>query len=92
MLADIIKHMTPDRAFEDSYPQVQMCISLPHCWRFYAVELNWHVAWVTPESQMILALSYPDHVPFTQLLNLVPQFSSLQNRGTNSTTLSDCEE
>ena len=26
-LADIIKHMTPDRAFEDFYPQLQSVVS-----------------------------------------------------------------
>lgn len=26
VLADVIKHMTPDRAFEDSYPQLQLII------------------------------------------------------------------
>uniref|UniRef100_A0A8C1KSW9 VPS35 endosomal protein-sorting factor-like n=1 Tax=Cyprinus carpio TaxID=7962 RepID=A0A8C1KSW9_CYPCA len=32
ILADIIKHMTPDRAFEDAYPQLQSVIKkiLPH--------------------------------------------------------------
>uniref|UniRef100_A0A673M203 VPS35 endosomal protein-sorting factor-like n=1 Tax=Sinocyclocheilus rhinocerous TaxID=307959 RepID=A0A673M203_9TELE len=32
VLADIIKHMTPDRAFEDAYPQLQSVIKkiLPH--------------------------------------------------------------
>lgn len=87
MLADIIKHMTPDRAFEDCYPQVQICISLSTA-RFSLIKLNWHVAWVTPESQMILALSYCDRVPFTR----VPHFSLLQNEDTNSTTLRGCEE
>ena len=27
ILADIIKHMTPDRAFEDFYPQLQSVVS-----------------------------------------------------------------
>lgn len=39
VLADVIKHMTPDRAFEDSYPQVaDSPVSRPHCWGFRSVE------------------------------------------------------
>ena len=31
VMADIIKHMTPDRAFEDAYPQVCVCLCVCVC-------------------------------------------------------------
>lgn len=31
ILADIIKHMTPDRAFEDAYPQVSSSLANTPC-------------------------------------------------------------
>lgn len=49
MLADIIKHMTPDRAFEDAYPQVphippthkpHFITSLISCFRGFPAAVN----------------------------------------------------
>lgn len=39
VLADVIKHVTPDRAFEDSYPQVMgLHLSFPYGWTLYSVK------------------------------------------------------
>lgn len=39
VLADVIKHMTPDRAFEDAYPQVKN-LFCPICENLVCIFLN----------------------------------------------------
>lgn len=90
VLADIIKHMTPDRAFEDAYPQVSCLVyKLPSLFFFSITSVETVLFLFCLQLQSVIRKILTYFHDFSVLFSMVSSLKSMKNLLNNKPPTAD---